>query len=69
LTAPLLKDSDGNFSIKVLVTGVNGQLGYDVIKRLNELGIEAIGVDRNDFDINDKDQTQKYIIKNYNFKE
>lgn len=64
LTAPLLKDSDGNFSIKVLVTGVNGQLGYDVIKRLNELGIEAIGVDRNDFDINDKDQTQKYIIKN-----
>lgn len=63
LNAPLLKDSDVNFSIKVLVTGANGQLGYDVVKRLNELGIEAIGVDRNDFDISDKDQTQEYILK------
>lgn len=62
LTAPFLKDSDANFSIKVLVTGVNGQLGYDVVKTLNELGIEAIGVDINDFDITNKDQTQKYIM-------
>lgn len=64
LNAPFLKDSDANFSIKVLVTGVNGQLGYDVVKRLNELGIEAIGVSRNDFDIRDRDQTQDYILKN-----
>lgn len=64
LNAPLLKDSDVNFSIKVLVTGVNGQLGYDVVKRLDELGIEATGANRNDFDISDKDQTQKYILKN-----
>jgi dTDP-4-dehydrorhamnose reductase/dTDP-4-dehydrorhamnose 3,5-epimerase len=62
LKAPLLKDSDVNFSIKVLVTGVKGQLGYDVVKRLNVLGIEAIGVDRDDFDITDKEQTQKYIL-------
>jgi len=63
LTAPLLKDSDANFSIKVLVTGVNGQLGYDVVKRLNGLGIEASGVGRNEFDIADKEQTQDYILK------
>jgi len=62
LAAPFFKDSDANFSVKVLVTGVNGQLGYDVVKRLIELGIEAIGVDINDFDITNKDQTQKYIL-------
>lgn len=63
LNAPLLKDCDANFSINVLVTGVNGQLGYDIVNRLNELGIEAIGVSRNDFDISDKDKTQEYILK------
>lgn len=63
LNAPLLKDSDANFSIRVLVTGVNGQLGFDVVNRLNELGIEAIGVGRNDFDISNKKETQEYILK------
>lgn len=63
LNAPLLKDSDANFSIKVLVTGVNGQLGYDVVNRLKELEIEVIGVGRNDFDISDKEQTQEYILE------
>jgi len=47
---------------KVLVTGANGQLGYDVVKRLNELGIEAIGVDKEDFDITNKEDTQEYIL-------
>lgn len=61
LKAPLLKDSDANFSIKVLVTGVNGQLGYDVVERLKELGIDAVGAVRNDFDISDYEQTRKYI--------
>jgi len=61
--APFLKDSDANFSIKVLVTGVNGQLGHDVVQRLHELGIEAIGVDVDDFDITDKNQTEAYLLK------
>ena len=39
--------------MKVMVTGVNGQLGYDVVKRLNELHIEAKGVDVADFDLTD----------------
>lgn len=62
LQAPLLKDSDANFSIKVLVTGVKGQLGYDVVKRLDALGIENIGVDINDFDLTSKTQTEDYIL-------
>jgi len=59
--APLLKDSDVNFTIKVLVTGVNGQLGYDVVQRLKRLGIDVIGVDINDFDIVDKESTLNFI--------
>ncbi|MCX8084255.1 MAG: dTDP-4-dehydrorhamnose reductase [Calditerrivibrio sp.] len=59
--APFLRDSDLNFTIKVLVTGVKGQLGYDVVKRLKELGIEVIGVDVDEFDITDKQQTEDFI--------
>ena len=40
--------------MKVLVTGVKGQLGYDVVKRLNALGIENKGVDIEDFDLTDE---------------
>lgn len=41
--------------MKVMVTGVAGQLGYDVVKRLEELHIEAKGVDYADFDLTDGD--------------
>lgn len=51
--------------MKILVTGVKGQLGYDVIKVLNRRNIECLGVDIDDFDITDFDVTQKFI-KNYN---
>lgn len=61
INAPLLKDSDVNFSIRVLVTGVNGQLGYDVVKRLNELEIDVVGATRTDFDITNKEQTKRYV--------
>lgn len=47
--------------MKVLVTGVAGQLGYDVVRELNIRGIEAVGVDRNDFDITDVKATEKFI--------
>ena len=40
--------------MKVLVTGVNGQLGYDVVKHLDALGIENKGVDIDDFDLTDE---------------
>ena len=39
--------------MKVLVTGVGGQLGYDVCRRLTQLGIENKGVDVQDFDLTD----------------
>ncbi len=62
LNAPLLEESDANFSIKVLVTGKKGQLGYDVVKRLNALGIDNIGVDIDDFDLTNRKQTEDYIL-------
>ena len=39
--------------MKILVTGVNGQLGFDVVKQLNKRGHEAVGVDISEMDITD----------------
>jgi dTDP-4-dehydrorhamnose reductase len=39
--------------MKVLVTGVKGQLGYDVVNELNKRGHEAVGVDIAEMDITD----------------
>ncbi|MBP3351996.1 MAG: dTDP-4-dehydrorhamnose reductase [Lachnospiraceae bacterium] len=39
--------------MKVLVTGVKGQLGYDVVKELEKRGMEAVGVDIEEMDITD----------------
>ena len=47
--------------MKILVTGYNGQLGYDVIKELNSRSVECKGVDREDFDITDRDETVGFI--------
>lgn len=48
---------------KILVTGVNGQLGYDVCRELKKRRIEHIGVGRADFDITDKEAVRTYINK------
>ncbi len=40
--------------MKVLVTGSNGQLGYDVIKELTKRGYEAVGLDIAEMDITDE---------------
>lgn len=47
--------------MKVLVTGVNGQLGYDVVKECARRNIEAIGVDVKEMDITDAKQVDKVI--------
>ena len=39
--------------MKVLVTGVKGQLGFDVVKELKKRGYDAVGVDINEMDITD----------------
>lgn len=47
--------------MKILVTGVGGQLGYDVCKVLDARRIENKGVDLADFDITDAKVTREYI--------
>ena len=47
--------------MKILVTGVGGQLGYDVCKVLDARKIENKGVDLADFDITDAQSTHDYI--------
>ena len=49
---------------KFLVTGANGQLGYDVVKELQKQNIECYGTSRQDFDIVDFEATENFI-KNY----
>ncbi len=47
--------------MKVLVTGYNGQLGFDVIKELESRHIPCKGVDMADFDITDAEAVKNYI--------
>lgn len=47
--------------MKVLVTGVKGQLGYDVMAELAKRNIESIGVDIDEMDITDKISVEKVI--------
>ncbi len=47
--------------MSILVTGVNGQLGHDVIEELNRRGIPAVGIDKNDLDITDRSAVYAYI--------
>lgn len=50
--------------MKVLVTGVKGQLGYDVVNELTKRGHTAIGVDIDEMDITDKHSVQMVIDNN-----
>lgn len=49
--------------MKVLVTGVGGQLGFDVMRELASRGIEACGADKAEFDITDFAATEKFITE------
>ncbi len=58
------EDSAKGYDImKVLVTGVKGQLGYDVMKVLRERHIDCIGADIEEFDITDAEKTRNYIME------
>lgn len=46
---------------KILVTGVKGQLGYDVVKEAKKRGITAVGVDIEEMDITDAKQCEAVI--------
>lgn len=52
--------------MKVLVTGVKGQLGYDIVKECELRGIEAVGVDVAEMDITNKKQVNE-VIKAQNY--
>ena len=47
--------------MKILVTGYSGQLGYDVVKELENRGIECIGTTREDFSLADTAAMRSFI--------
>lgn len=49
--------------MRVLVTGVKGQLGYDVMNELAKRGIEGVGVDIEEMDITDAESVDKVITE------
>lgn len=48
--------------MKILVTGANGQLGYDVLKAMTARGIEGIPADIAEFDITQAAATEQFIV-------
>ena len=49
--------------MKVLVTGVKGQLGYDVMNELKKQGLTGIGVDVDEMDITDAEACRRVITE------
>ena len=47
--------------MKILVTGVNGQLGHDVMNELARRGIEGVGTDVDNMDVTDAAACQRVI--------
>ena len=48
--------------MRVLVTGVNGQLGYDCMRELSSRGYdEILGIDIDDLDITDEAAVHRFI--------
>ncbi|MBQ8326747.1 MAG: dTDP-4-dehydrorhamnose reductase [Lachnospiraceae bacterium] len=47
--------------MKVLVTGVKGQLGFDVVRELEKRNMEAVGVDIEEMDITDAQSVDRVI--------
>lgn len=55
-----------NKDIKILVTGVKGQLGFDCVKELNKRGYtNVLGIDKDELDIADEAAVFNFI-KDYN---
>ncbi len=52
--------------MKLLVTGVKGQLGHDIVNECKKRNIEAIGVDVEEMDITDSKKVEE-IIKSGNY--
>jgi dTDP-4-dehydrorhamnose reductase/dTDP-4-dehydrorhamnose 3,5-epimerase len=63
LSAPFLRDRDPGFSMRFLVTGGNGQLGHDVVKRLRDLNMDVVAPTRSEFDITNREQVFDYVCR------
>ncbi len=51
--------------MKIIVTGVNGQLGYDVVRELNKKNYKDVcGIDINDLDLTNKKAIKAYMDEN-----
>lgn len=51
-----------NLDLKILVTGVKGQLGYDCVRELKERGYKnVLGIDKDQLDITNEQAVHKYI--------
>jgi dTDP-4-dehydrorhamnose reductase/dTDP-4-dehydrorhamnose 3,5-epimerase len=46
-----------------MVTGVNGQLGHDVMMQLKEMEFDIIAPRRDEFDLTNKEQVKNFIMK------
>lgn len=55
------QERKGCIRMKVLVTGVTGQLGYDCVRELEKRGIEVRGVSSRDFSLTDPVGMQNYM--------
>lgn len=51
--------------MKVLVTGVKGQLGYDVVKELKKNDYEAIGIDREELDLTNSEAVSDFFVNEH----
>ena len=48
----------------ILVTGITGQLGYDVLRELEKRGLDCIGTTRKEIDLSTEDGAKNFILKN-----
>lgn len=56
-----MKKEKEDFQVRVLVTGVKGQLGHDVMNELAKRGYEGIGVDVEEMDITDSAAVERVM--------
>ena len=49
--------------MRILVTGVKGQLGHDVVAEMEKRGLTAVGVDVEEMDITDREACERVITE------
>lgn len=51
--------------MKILVTGVRGQLGYDVVKELEKKNYEVVGIDREELDLTNSEAVNDFFVNEH----